>query len=339
VDAGRAVGSPIILGVGATYVAMVEHHEGRWSAARAGFAAVERLATDLTPRLVWLASAHLAELAAARGDAEECRRYATQAAELHGGYAAVGVLGRGQLGLLALGQGHYHEAVEQYDADVLLYVGEITLYREVADAAEAYLRAGEARRAEIVVGTFAEQAHASGIPAMLGRLAHLRGIAAAESEYTSHFAEALEWHARDGAPFARARTHLAYGERLRRDRRRDDAREQLRAALRAFETLGAAPWAERAAHELRATGERVRTYTRAGEAALTPQELHIALLVARGATNKQAAAHLFLSPKTIEKHLGHVYAKLAVRSRTELAHVLAGTAAAQDTAAVVSRAE
>ena len=140
--------------------------------------------------------------------------------------------------------------------------------------------------------------------------------------------EALGWHGRAGQPFPHARTQLAYGEWLRRGGRRIDARPHLRAALATFGQLGALPWADRATAELRATGERPRRRAEARTSQLTPQELQVALTVAAGATNKEAAAQLFLSPKTIEKHLGSVYAKLGLRSRTELARVLAGGAEA-----------
>src|SRR5439155_3615626 len=95
----------------------------------------------------------------------------------------------------------------------------------------------------------------------------------------------------------------------------------LRAALVTFEGLGAVPWAEQAATQLRATGENVRRRSNPDTSHLTPQELHVALVVARGATNKEAAAQLFLSPKTIEKHLGSTYTKLGLRSRAELARL------------------
>ena len=123
-------------------------------------------------------------------------------------------------------------------------------------------------------------------------------------------------------PFERARTELAWGERLRRSGRRTEARERLNGALQIFERLGAAPWAERARGELRASGQSVLTPEQRLEDALTPQELQVAVIVAGGATNREAAAALFLSVKTIEFHLGHVYRKLGIRSRTELAHVV-----------------
>ena len=97
---------------------------------------------------------------------------------------------------------------------------------------------------------------------------------------------------------------------------------QLNGALQVFDRLGAAPWAERARGELRASGQSVRTPEQRAEDALTPQELQVAAIVAGGATNREAAAALFLSVKTIEFHLGHVYRKLGIRSRTELARVV-----------------
>ena len=126
-------------------------------------------------------------------------------------------------------------------------------------------------------------------------------------------------------PFERGRTELAYGERLRRAQKRTKARERLRTRASDLRRLGAEPWAERARTELRASGQSVRTPEQQVEDALTPQELQVAALVAGGATNREAAAALFLSVKTIEFHLGHVYRKLGIRSRTELARVVGST--------------
>jgi DNA-binding NarL/FixJ family response regulator len=120
-------------------------------------------------------------------------------------------------------------------------------------------------------------------------------------------------------PFERGRTEFCYGERLRRARRREKARPQLRSALETFEGLGAEPWAKRARNELRATGEAASSRDRPKPEELTLQELQVALRVAEGATNRETAAALFLSPKTIEAHLSRIYSKLSIRSRTELA--------------------
>jgi DNA-binding NarL/FixJ family response regulator len=123
-------------------------------------------------------------------------------------------------------------------------------------------------------------------------------------------------------PFERARTELCFGERLRRARRRSEAREPLRAALARFESLEATPWIDRTTAELRATGERARRRRPETADRLTPQELQVAQLITEGATNREAAAALFVTPKTIETHLNHVYRKLGVRSRVELVQKL-----------------
>ena len=109
-----------------------------------------------------------------------------------------------------------------------------------------------------------------------------------------------------------------FGARLRRRRRRADARKHLRTALEIFERLGATPWAEHARTELLATGERARQRDVSTLTQLTPQELQIARLVAAGSTNKTIAAQLFLSPRTVDYHLAKVFSKLGLSSRNEL---------------------
>jgi DNA-binding CsgD family transcriptional regulator len=131
--------------------------------------------------------------------------------------------------------------------------------------------------------------------------------------------------AQSARPFDLARIHLLHGQVLRRARRRADARVELRRALEGFERLHATPWIERAASELRATGETVRKRDWSGFDELTPKEIQIARLVAEGMSNKEVAAQLFLSPRTIDYHLRNVFTKLALTSRTQLAHVPLGT--------------
>jgi DNA-binding CsgD family transcriptional regulator len=115
-----------------------------------------------------------------------------------------------------------------------------------------------------------------------------------------------------------ARTHLLYGEWLRRERRRLDARTQLRISLEAFTSMGAAAFARRAERELLATGERARKRTVDTIDQLTPQETQIARLAANGHTNRDIAAQLFISPSTVEYHLRKAFRKLGVKSRTQL---------------------
>jgi DNA-binding NarL/FixJ family response regulator len=156
-----------------------------------------------------------------------------------------------------------------------------------------------------------------------GRAARAEGLGADDKAFPGWFEEALRWHDSTPDTFERARSELAYGERLRRVRRRGDARSHLRAALAAFRQLGAEPWAERARLELAATGETARKRDPSTLDQLTPRELQIALDLASGLTTREAAAKLYLSPKTIEYHLRSVYRKLGIASRSELAEAFA----------------
>jgi DNA-binding CsgD family transcriptional regulator len=187
------------------------------------------------------------------------------------------------------------------------------------DLTEAYLRMGRVREAEATLEVLERQARQTGRALAHAAAERCRGLLAADKQVEANFQRALTWHDRVACPFERARTELCFGERLRRARRRSDAREPLRRALAGFEALAAAPWLDRTSAELRATGERARRRTPETADRLTPQELQVAQLIAGGATNREAAAALFVTPKTIESHLGHVYRKLGVRSRVELA--------------------
>ena len=150
--------------------------------------------------------------------------------------------------------------------------------------------------------------------------ARIAGLLA--DDYRPRFAETGCCHETATAPFEAARTGLCFGQRLRRDGARIEAREQLRAAADGFRAIGAAPWVEAAERELGATGERLRRRERDTPEELTTQERAIADLVAAGASNKDVAAELFLSPKTVEAHLTRVYRKLGVNSRNQLARRL-----------------
>jgi DNA-binding NarL/FixJ family response regulator len=142
---------------------------------------------------------------------------------------------------------------------------------------------------------------------------------AGEDGFAADFERAIALHELTPDVFEAARTRLAFGQRLRRSRNRLLAREQLRAAADGFDRLGARPWADRARAELAATGETHRRRDAAGLDDLTPQELQVALLLTSGKTTREAAAALFLSPKTVEYHLRHVYQRLGLHSREELA--------------------
>jgi DNA-binding NarL/FixJ family response regulator len=147
---------------------------------------------------------------------------------------------------------------------------------------------------------------------------HGRALLAEEGNAEAHFRRALDAHAGSLRLPDRARTELAFGEHLRRARRRVDAREHLRTALALFEDLGATPFAERAAAELRASGETARRRDVTTATDLTPQERQVAGLVRQGLSNRDVAAQLFVSPRTVDFHLRNVFSKLGVTSRAEL---------------------
>ena len=143
------------------------------------------------------------------------------------------------------------------------------------------------------------------------------------SDDESLYRESIERLARSRAAVELARSRLLYGEWLRRENRRTDARELLRAAHESFSHIGAAAFAERARRELLATGETVRRLTADTRDALTPQEVQVARLARDGHTNPEIGAQLFISPRTVEYHLHKVFRKLDVSTRKELRGALA----------------
>jgi len=186
----------------------------------------------------------------------------------------------------------------------------------IPDAVEAAVRAGRPGDAEprlVVAQRWVGQAPTPLRRALLARCEALLG----QRDWDEAYGEATE-HAPAVPPLQRARTDLLYGEWLRRERRRTDARGHLRAAVDLFRQLGAVPWAGRAEAELRATGETVRKSEPAALAQLTPQERKIVDLVTDGLTNREIAAQLYLSPRTVDYHLRKVFTKLGIASRTEL---------------------
>jgi DNA-binding CsgD family transcriptional regulator len=187
---------------------------------------------------------------------------------------------------------------------------------------EALLRLGREQEAQEVAREYHRLSTVKAQAWALARAERSLGMVAGDEEADAHFEEAAALHATTPDTFETARTLLAHGASLRRRRRRRDAREPLREALAAFEALGAEQRAEQAAVELAATGETVQRRGASRLTTLTAQERQIAELLGEGQTTRQAAAALFLSPKTVEYHLRHVYAKLGIRSRADLAGVL-----------------
>ena len=266
--------------------------------------------------------AGLAWLLARRGRADECRAYAAEAAELSGalGTRLPLLWATNALAELELATGAPERAAERLR-------GLQTLLRDFAitdvdlspvpELVDALLRIRRREEAAEPVAALLAAAEAKGQPWSLARALRASGLV--EDDFEARFERALALHALTPDSFETGRTRLAYGERLRRARERRRAREQLRAALEAFERLDAAPWAQRARTELEATGETLRRRDPSAVEALTPQEVRIAHLLAAGRTTREAAAALFLSPKTVEFHLRSLYRKLDIHSRAELA--------------------
>ncbi len=264
----------------------------------------------------------LAAVAAARGDEATCREEAEA--------ALLGAIERGNrdaiewanfaLGHLELSLGD-PDAADRFEAVwAQPGIGEPRLIG-AADAVEAAVRTERRPVAELRLAELERWTAHTHAPWALPLVARCRGLLATGEAAELHLEQALALHDAGGSAFDRARTELLLGELLRRDRRRADARPHLRAAAETFASVRAVIWEERARHELRTTGEVLRRRDPEAIWQLTPQELQIARIVARGASNRDAAAELFLSPRTVEYHLRKVFTKLGVSSRAELARM------------------
>lgn len=262
----------------------------------------------------------LAELSvmAWRGRADDAR---SAAARLDGREGAVLDAAQSALAVLELASGCYGaalaRALEVHRHDLPELGTQI-----LPDLVEAASRAGEDAAAAAALDRFAERASASGTRLAFGLLARCRALLADATAADALYREAIEHLAPTTAAPQLARTHLLYGEWLRRQRRRRDARQQLRTAVDLFDTMGMEAFARRARTELRATGERAARHIEGPDNQLTPQESQIAALVADGLTNREIAVRLFISTNTVEYHLQKVFRKLDVRSRTQLARTL-----------------
>ncbi|TDB79821.1 LuxR family transcriptional regulator [Micromonospora sp. KC721] len=266
----------------------------------------------------------LAHLCAIEGNEAECGRFASDmaahgAAPSHSRATAI-------TALLDLGMGRHEAALEK-----LLPVAESTnrlvTVHSLPDLVEAAVRAGQPELGRRAAGQYADWADHIAHPWARAIAARCQALLDG-AEQTWIRAVDLHHHDAD-PPFERARTQLLYGEWLRRQHRRTEARTMLRAALQTFERLGAEPWAARSGAELRATGESRPSRIEDADALarLTAQELQVVLLAAKGSSNRDIGTQLFLSPRTVGYHLYNAYPKLGVSSRGELAAVVAGVAA------------
>ncbi len=319
VRVARETGALNLLPNALNYLAALNVHSGAFATAAELIDEVDSItqATGLPP-LKYAA----AMLAAVRGDQTQAQAllgWGRQNATERGEGSAIGAA----LWLAALlhnGHGHYGEALAAArqaceHEDVIFYGWALV------ELIEAGVRGGRPEEAAAALDRLSERTRASGTEWALGIEARCRALL---SDDESLYRESVERLARSRAAVELARSRLLYGEWLRRENRRVDAREQLRAAHEMFGRMGAAAFAERARRELSATGETVRKRTVETLDELTTQEAQVARLAAQGRTNPEIAALLFISPRTVEYHLHKVFPKLGISSRRELRRALPG---------------
>ena len=294
--------------------------EGRFADADTSLAEGRDL-SEATGYRAYLTAFAFTELAALawRGREADARSLAArllrESAGPQAGYAALTV--HFALVRLELGLGKYadalHRARQARPAQPVLDFG------WPADSVEAGTRCGGRDAAAAEMEAFAPWALATGTHLALGLLARCRALLAAGDDAEPEYRLSIEHLRQTRIAPELARSHLVYGEWLRRQQRRRDARDQLGTAVRMFEAMGMAAFAARARAELRATGERARPRGPAArDDAPTPQEAQIAALAAEGMSNKEIAAQLFISAATVEYHLHKVFRKLDITSRVQL---------------------
>lgn len=309
-------------------LARVEFWQGHWATALATAHEALRLADEtgwISERTSSLAT--LARIEALTGHHDECRSHAWEAITAAedagaGTYAALGFVA---YGLLEFTQQNSAAAIEQFEK-VAAFADETGFARSPvmwwsSDLIECYVAEGMLDAARHELAKLQLAASGPAMPTTAAVAARCRALLEPEA-FERHMADAMELHALGDMPFERARTELLIGGHLRRHNQPSKARPVLTSALSTFDRLGAVDWASRARDQLEAAGVRIRRSTN-GLDELTPQELQVALAVARGMSNKEVAGQLFLSVKTVEFHLSHVFHKLGVNRRSRLAGLVA----------------
>jgi DNA-binding NarL/FixJ family response regulator len=317
----RARGAIGVLPSGLCQLSWAETMLGRHRDARIGATEGRQLALDLGQGY-WadIMCGTLAYLAAVEGDEPQCREFAGQVAPPGAESVVATQWSEAALVLLDLGHGRIADALARLEAAAGSPARHHpNVIRMAPDQVEAAVRLGRPDRAADAVARFSRWAPLVGQPWAAAVQARCQALTASDNDAEQHYQRALRLHEQGTRPFDQARTQLVYGEWLRRGKRRRDARIQLHDALRAFQSLGARPWADRAHTELTAAGAPAPQPAAPDIlAGLTPQELQIARLAARGLPNRDIAAQLFLSPRTVAYHLYKAYPKLGIASRAEL---------------------
>jgi DNA-binding CsgD family transcriptional regulator len=285
---------------------------GDWAAAAAGAAEALDLATGSgQPALSLLPHAWLALIGALRNHPDQVAEHLTAIEKVPSRGVTGPIVAELALWTRALGADNPAGALASL-RQLTDFTGRLAAF----DRLEAAVQAGQPDLARSWVAELDAFGAAVGARWALSAASFGRGLLG-DGDAVGHFETAVEHADAAGHRFERARAQLAYGEYLRRARRRVDARARLRASLEVFDDLGATRWATRATTELRASGESARRRD-SDTAQLTAQERQVAGLVRQGLSNRDAAARLFLSPRTVDFHLRNVFNKLGVASRAEL---------------------
>jgi DNA-binding CsgD family transcriptional regulator len=319
VRTARATGALMLLPGMANFLAAFNVHAGTFDDAVVLIDEVDAItqATGIPPLKYGAGT-----LAAWRGDHEELQSVADKempSVMARGEGLSVALL-LSTTALLHNGHGRYGDALAAAQQaceheDVIAYG------LSLVELIEAGARVGRPDAAAVALDRLSERTQASGTSWALGIEAASRALLTQGQDAEPFYREAVERLSDSRGVVHLARARLLYGEWLRRENRRVDAREQLRAAHETFSDIGAAGFAERARHELLATGETVRRRTDDARGVLTPQEAHIARLATDGLSNAEIGAQLFISPRTVQYHLRKIFLKLEITSRNQLSRL------------------
>jgi DNA-binding NarL/FixJ family response regulator len=269
----------------------------------------------------------LARLESALGREQEAREHLKTAVELAGfaGNVSIEYWAHAAMGFLELGGGrpdaavkHLEQTARAIDALGVWHPSSLTWRGDLVEAHARLGRTRSARRALARLVELADRTAGTWAAAVAQRATGM----VVEEGFEDHFGEAVDALERLSLPFEWARTHLCCAERLQSAGRASDATPHLWAAREQFARLGATPWLTRTDVELAACGEHPLRMRPSGFEQLTAQELQVAMAVVAGATNREAAAELFLSRRTVEHHLGNVYRKLGIHSRMHLVRLM-----------------
>jgi DNA-binding CsgD family transcriptional regulator/tetratricopeptide (TPR) repeat protein len=339
VDGARQLSAAGLLPFRCGSLGRIDFWQGRWASALALVHEALRLADDTgwaTERPSNLAT--LARIEAMSGHPEEARRHAIE------GVAASEAIGAGTylafaqiaLGALELTAGNQAAAISHFE-EVSAFSDDVGFSNSPvmwwsSDLLECYVSEGMDDAAQRELSRLEKVAANPDMPTTAAVTARSRALLE-PAAFEEHMTEALRLHSISDMPFERARTELMIGQRVRRHNQPAKARPPLTSALAIFDRLGAPDWASRARSELQATGIRIPQSEAPGLATLTPQELQVALAVARGHSNREVAGLLFLSTKTVEFHLSNVYRKLGINRRTRLVTMVAQQASLPASAA------